>query len=71
MKNPALTFEWHFVWPKLLTVGILVLLLPILVDDLAAVGAMGLQAAFLGGWTAADGADLVRQFIQTRQAGNE
>ena len=43
--DPSLSWEWRYVWPQLLSLGIFVLLLPLLVDDLANVGELDAQYA--------------------------
>ena len=47
-------WAWPYVWPQLLSFGILFLLLPLLVADLEAVSQIPYQAAWLVGWGAGD-----------------
>ena len=51
--DPSLSWEWRLVWPQLLSIGIFVLILPFLVDDLAGVSDLDLQYAWLVGYGAA------------------
>ena len=54
-ENPEeAQWNWKFVWPQLLSVGLIFLLLPLLVGDLAGMAGMPWQAAWLAGWGAAD-----------------
>ena len=59
--DPSLSWEWRFVWPQLLSLGIFVLLLPLLVDDLANVGELDAQYAWLVGYGAASFGRLAQQ----------
>lgn len=52
-NDPSLSWDWRYVWPQVLSVGIFVLLLPMLVDDLANVSNLDLQYAWLVGYGAA------------------
>lgn len=47
-------WDWDYVWPQLLSVVIVALLLPLTIGDLASVGAIPAQAAWILGWGAAD-----------------
>ena len=47
-------WSWRFVWPMMLSFGILLLLVPLLVGELETVAQMPAQAAWLVGWGAAD-----------------
>ena len=47
-------WQWPYVWPQLLSVGLIFLLLPLVVSDIGAVGKLPYQAAWLAGWAAAD-----------------
>jgi len=47
-------WSWKFVWPQLLSFGIIIILIPLLVGDLNAIANMPYQAAWLVGWGAAD-----------------
>jgi len=51
--NPELSWDWRYLWPQLLSFIIFVLLLPLLVDDLASIGALDPQNAWLVGYGAA------------------
>ncbi len=54
-ENPEeAKWAWKFVWPQLVAVVLIFLLLPLVVSDLAAVGNLPWQAAWLAGWAAAD-----------------
>jgi hypothetical protein len=54
-ENPeAAKWNWTFVWPQFLSVGLIFLLLPLLIGDLAEMGGLPWQAAWLAGWAAAD-----------------
>ena len=59
--DPSLSWEWRYVWPQLLSLGIFVLLLPMLVDDLANVGELDAQYAWLVGYGAASFGRLAQQ----------
>ena len=59
--DPSLSWEWRYVWPQLLSLGIFVLLLPLLVDDLANVGELDAQYAWLVGYGAASFGRLAQQ----------
>jgi len=47
-------WNWKFVWPQLVSVALIFLLLPLLIGDLADMGGLPWQAAWLAGWAAAD-----------------
>lgn len=47
-------WSWRFVWPMLLSFGIVVLLLPLIIQDLESIRELPYQAAWLVGWGAAD-----------------
>lgn len=47
-------WSWKFVWPQLVSVGLIFLLLPLLLGDLSEMGGLPWQAAWLAGWAAAD-----------------
>lgn len=51
--NPDLHWEWRYVYGQLISLAIFVLVLPVLVDDLANVGQLDLQYAWLVGYGAA------------------
>ena len=51
--DPSLEWSWRLVWPQVLSVGIFILVLPLLVSDLASVGELELQYAWLVGYGAA------------------
>jgi hypothetical protein len=51
--DPNLKWEWKHIYPKLISVAIFVLVLPVLVDDLAGISDLALQQAFLYGYGAA------------------
>lgn len=54
-ENPGeAKWSWKFVWPQVVSVGLIFLLLPLVVSDLANVGNLPWQAAWLAGWAAAD-----------------
>lgn len=54
-ENPEeAQWNWKFVWPQLLSVALIFLLLPLLIGDLAGLGGLPWQAAWLAGWGAAD-----------------
>ena len=54
-ENPAeAKWDWKFVWPQLVAAVLILLLLPVLVTDLEAVGTLPLQVGWLAGWAAAD-----------------
>ena len=54
-KDPAnAKWSWPFVWPQLLSFGILILLLPLLVKELDRIADVPAQAAWLIGWAAGD-----------------
>ena len=59
--DPSLSWEWKYVWPQLLSLGIFVLLLSLLVDDLANVGELDAQYAWLVGYGAASFGRLAQQ----------
>ena len=60
--DPSLSWAWRpYVWPKVLSVLIFVLVLPVLVSDLAGIGDLALQEAFLVGYGAASFGDLGRK----------
>lgn len=47
-------WSWQYVWPQLLSFGLIVLLLPLVVDNLESIALLEPQAAWLLGWGAAD-----------------
>ena len=47
-------WDWRYVWPQVLSVVIVALLLPLTLADLASVGVIPAQAAWVLGWGAAD-----------------
>jgi len=51
--DPNLSWEWHYLWPQLLSFGIFVLLLPLLVDNLASIKELDPQTSWLVGYGAA------------------
>jgi hypothetical protein len=51
--DPSLSWDWQYVWPQVLSVLIFILILPLLVDDLAGVGDLDWQFAWLVGYGAA------------------
>ena len=51
--DPDLKWSWKFVYPQVLSLGIFVLLLPLLIDDLESVGELNPQNAWLVGYGAA------------------
>jgi hypothetical protein len=59
--DPSLSWEWRYVWPQVLSLGIFALLLPLLVDDLANVGMLDPQYAWLVGYGAASFGRLAQQ----------
>lgn len=48
--------DWSFryVWPQLLGVGMIIIMLPLAINDLAAVSSLPPQAAWILGWGGAD-----------------
>lgn len=46
-------FDMRYIWPQLISLVIFVLVLPVLVSDLAGIGGLALQEAFLIGYGAA------------------
>lgn len=67
--DPALKWAWRYVWPQLLSVVVLVLVAPLVVSNIEQVLTMGVVAAYVFGWGAADigktlfldGSDAVRK----------
>ena len=60
--DPTLSWAWMpYVWTKVLSVLIFVLVLPVLVSDLAGISDLALQEAFLVGYGAASFGDLGRK----------
>lgn len=57
-SDPDLGWNWQFVWPQLLAVGILLLALPAIVADINAVLTLPWQAAWLVGYGAASAGNL-------------
>jgi hypothetical protein len=54
-QNPdGAVWDWRFVWPQVLSFVILILMLPLLVEDLAGIHETPAQAAWLLGWGAGD-----------------
>lgn len=47
-------WDWKYVWPQLLSVGIVALLLPLTIADLGSIAEIPAQAAWVLGWGAAD-----------------
>jgi hypothetical protein len=47
-------WDWVYVWPQLLSFGLVALLLPLTIQDLASVSDIPAQAAWILGWGAAD-----------------
>ena len=50
----TLPWTWRFLWPQLVSVGVIVLLLPFLLSNLANIAELEYTAAYLAGWAAAD-----------------
>ncbi len=50
----SLPWTWRFVWPQLVSVGVVVLLLPFLLSNLANIAELEYTAAYLAGWASAD-----------------
>ena len=67
--DPSLSWEWRYVWPQLLSIGIFVLLLPLLVDDLAGMADLDLQYAWLVGYGAASFGRLAQQGVEVVRNG--
>lgn len=62
-KDPTLSWEWAYVWPQLLSFGLVVLVLPLVVENLKAINELSFQMAWLAGWGAADvGRQVVKAF---------
>ena len=54
-KNPEeAQWGWRYVWPQLLSVLLVILVLPLAVQDLDAIVSMQWAMAWLAGWGAAD-----------------
>ncbi len=49
-----LPWSWRYVWPQLVSVGVVVLLLPFLLSNLNNIAELEYTAAYLAGWAAAD-----------------
>lgn len=47
-------WNWKYVWPQLLSFGLVFLLVPLTVADIGAVGDIPAQAAWVLGWGAGD-----------------
>lgn len=47
-------WDWKYVWPQLLGFAIIILLLPLIVDNLEVLGTIEPQAGWLVGWAAGD-----------------
>ena len=67
--DPSLSWEWRLVWPQVLSIGIFVLILPFLVDDLANVSDLDLQYAWLVGYGAASFGRLAQQGVEVVRNG--
>jgi hypothetical protein len=67
--DPSLSWEWRYVWPQLLSLGIFILILPLLVDDLASVSELDLQYAWLVGYGAASFGRLADRGIDVARNG--
>lgn len=53
--NPAeAQWDWAYVWPQLLAVLMVLMLLPLVIDDISSLGQNTPQVAWLMGWGAAD-----------------
>lgn len=52
--DPSLGWSWRLVLPQLLSGLIVLLILPLILPDLAAVAGLPPTAAYLAGWAAAD-----------------
>ena len=51
---PDSKWNWKYVWPQLITVGILVLVAPLVSDDIEGLLSLAIVPAYLSGWGAAD-----------------
>ena len=47
-------WAWEYVWPQLLSAGLILLVLPLVIADLTVIQSLPYQAAWLVGWAAAD-----------------
>lgn len=65
-NNPEMPWEWRFVWPQLVSFGLIVLVLPLVLDAVEEVAEMSWQVAWLAGWAAAD---VGRQIIKAFEGG--
>ena len=52
--NPELAWEWKYFYQQLLGFGIIVLVLPLVLDNLPGVNDLAFQVAFIAGWGSAD-----------------
>ena len=66
--DPTLSWSWRFVWPQVLSVGIFILVLPLLVDSLTGVSELDLQYAWLVGYGAASFGRLADKGIEAARA---
>lgn len=62
-EDPSLGWSWRYVWPQVLAFAIIALMLPVIVADLASIGELQYQAAFLVGWAAGDIGNLGRKVL--------
>lgn len=62
-KEPTLSWDWRYVWPQLLMFALVVLVLPLLLDDLSVINELPFQVAWIAGWGAADvGREIIKAF---------
>lgn len=66
---PDRRLKWKYIWPKLLSVIIVLVSLPLLVADLSIVATLGPQAAWLLGMGSASPGEYVRKALDNRAKG--
>lgn len=54
LRGRPLPWTWRYVWPQLVSVGVVVLLLPLLLSNMQSLTELEYTAAYLAGWAAAD-----------------
>ena len=62
-ENPTLGWDMKYIWPQVISFGIIALMLPVIIPNLGTIAVLDLQAAFLVGWAAGDIGNISRKFL--------
>ena len=68
-QDSSLSWSWRMVYPQLILAAIVILTLPLLVDDIGAIANTYWQGAWLIGWAAADLGRLVDKGVMAVRNG--